>query len=60
VNGVLIKSKLLIDRDDKLTAKEVKLLKRAERQMRQGKFVSMAELEHELDRKPRARSRKTA
>jgi AbrB family looped-hinge helix DNA binding protein len=53
-NGVLIKPKRLVDPDDTLTAKQSALLKKAERQMRERKFVTLAELEHELDRKARA------
>jgi bifunctional DNA-binding transcriptional regulator/antitoxin component of YhaV-PrlF toxin-antitoxin module len=59
-NGVFIKPKRLADPDDTLRAKESAQLKKAEQQMRQGKFVTLTELEHELDSKPRARSRKTA
>lgn len=58
-NGVLIKPKKLVDPDDVLTAVEAALLKKAEQQMRRGESVSLAELEHELDRKDRSRRRKT-
>jgi hypothetical protein len=35
-------------------------VKKAEREMRQGKFVTLAQLRHELDRPHPRRSRKTA
>ena len=58
-NGVLIRPKRLVDPDDVLTAKEATLLKKAEQQMGRGESLSLAELVHELERKPRARRRKT-
>jgi hypothetical protein len=48
------------DPDDILTPEEAVLLHTAEQQIRHGESVTLAELEHELDRKPRPRSRKTA
>ena len=59
-NGVLVKPKRLVDPDDILTRKESALVKKAEREMRQGKFVTLAELRHDLDRPPSRRRRKTA
>jgi AbrB family looped-hinge helix DNA binding protein len=59
-NGVLIKPKRLVDPDDVLSVKEGALLRKAEKQIRQGQSVTLAKLEHELERRPRARSRKTA
>jgi len=59
-NGVLIKPKRIVDPDDVLTAEERNLLKKAEGQMRRGKYVTLAGLEHELDRQRRGRSHKTA
>jgi bifunctional DNA-binding transcriptional regulator/antitoxin component of YhaV-PrlF toxin-antitoxin module len=59
-NGVLIRPKRLVDPDDVLTPNEAVLLKKAEQQMRGGQSVNLAELQHELARKPRARGRKTA
>ncbi len=58
-DGVLIKPKKVVDPDDVLTPTEGALLKKAERQMRRGQSVTLAELTHELDRKPRRRSSKT-
>ena len=59
-NGVLIRPKRLVDPDDVLTPNEALLLEKAEQQMRGGQSVTLAELQHELARKPRARGRKTA
>jgi AbrB family looped-hinge helix DNA binding protein len=58
--GVLIKAKRVVDPDDILTPEEGALLKKAEREMRQGKFVTLAQLNHDLARKRSPRSRKTA
>src|SRR5215472_4314297 len=59
-NGVLVKPKRLVDPDDVLTPEEGLLVKRAEREMREGKFISLAQLNHALARKRSPRSRKTA
>ena len=59
-NGVLIKPKRLVDRDDVLTPKESALVRKAEREMRHGKYVTLDELRHDLDRPRSRRSRKTA
>jgi hypothetical protein len=59
-NGVLIKPKRTVDPDDVLTAAESALVKKAEREMRQGKFVTLDQLRHDLDRSRSRRSRKTA
>jgi hypothetical protein len=52
--------KTLVDPDDILTSTETQLLKRAEREMKQGKYVTLAQLHHELDRKSSRGRRKTA
>jgi len=52
--------KTLVDPDDILTPTEAQLLKRAEREMKQGKYVTLAQLHHELDRKSSRGRRKTA
>ena len=52
--------KRLVDPDDTLTPAEAKLLRRAEREMKQGKHVTLAQLHHELERKNSRGSRKTA
>jgi len=47
-NGVLIKPKRLVDPDDVLTREEGALVSKARREMREGKYVSLAQLEHNL------------
>jgi hypothetical protein len=60
-NGVLVKPKRLVDPDDDvLTPEESDPVKKAEREMRQGKFVTLAELQNGLDRSNSRRRRKTA
>ena len=58
--GVLIKPKRVVDPDDVLTREESALVKKAEREMRQGKYVTLARLERELAHNRSPRSRKTA
>jgi hypothetical protein len=41
--------------DDMLTTEESALVKKAEGEMRQGKFVTLAQLRHDLDRPRRRR-----
>ena len=48
------------DADDILTPEESALVKKAEREMRQGKFVTLTQLRHALDRPHPRRRRKTA
>jgi hypothetical protein len=50
----------LVVPDDILTPGESALVKKAEREMRQGKFVTLAQLRHDLDRSPSRRRGKTA
>jgi bifunctional DNA-binding transcriptional regulator/antitoxin component of YhaV-PrlF toxin-antitoxin module len=45
--------------DDVLSSRESALVKKAEREMRQGKYVTLTELRHDLDR-PRSRRRRKA
>jgi hypothetical protein len=59
-NGVLIKPKRVMDPDDVLTPEESALVSKARREMREGKYVSLAQLEHDLARKRSARRRKVA
>jgi AbrB family looped-hinge helix DNA binding protein len=59
-NGVLIKPKRLVNPDDVLTREEGALVSKARREMREGKYVSLAQLEQNLARKRSARRRKTA
>ena len=49
-NGVLIKPKRVVDRDDVLSAKESALVNKAEHEMRQGKYVTLDQLRHDLAR----------
>lgn len=58
--GVLVKPKRVVDPDDVLTPEESALVKKAEREMRQGKYVTLTQLRHDLDRPRSPRSRKTA
>ena len=59
-NGVLVKPKRVVDPDDVLTPEESAIVKKAEREMRQGKFVTLDQLRHDLDRPHSRRRRKTA
>jgi AbrB family looped-hinge helix DNA binding protein len=59
-NGVLIKPRRVVDPDDVLTPEESALVKKAEREIREGKFVSLPQLRHDLDRPHSRRRRKTA
>ena len=59
-DSVVIKPKKLADPDDVLTPDEGALLKKAEREMKQGKYVTLAQLHHDLGRKGSQRRRKTA
>jgi len=45
-----MRPKRIIDPDDLLTPEESALVKKAEREMRQGKYVSLEQLRHDLDR----------
>ena len=57
---VVIKPKKLVDPDDVLTPQEATLVRKGERQLRRGQYVTLEQLEHDLDRPARKRSRKTA
>jgi bifunctional DNA-binding transcriptional regulator/antitoxin component of YhaV-PrlF toxin-antitoxin module len=59
-DGALIKPKRVVDPDDILTAKESALVKTAAREMREGKFVTLAQLQLDLDRPRLRQRRKTA
>jgi len=59
-DSVVIKPKKLVHPDDVLTSAEGALLKKAESEMKQGKFVTLDQLHHDLARKGSRRSRKTA
>jgi hypothetical protein len=57
---VLVKPKRVVDPDDVLTPEESALIKKAEWEMRQGKFVTLAQLRNDLDRPHPRHRRKTA
>lgn len=59
-NTIVMKPRRVVDLDGVLTPEEGALLKKAEREMRQGKYVTLAQLNHDLARKRSPRSRKTA
>ena len=58
---VIIKPKRLVDPDDVLTPEEGKRVRRGERQLRRGEYVTLEKLEHDaVERSSRQRRRKTA
>ncbi len=59
-NRISIKPKKLVDPEDTLTPEEKKLVRKGEEQLRRGEYVTLEELEDELDRQARRRSRKSA
>ncbi len=59
-DGVLVKLKRVLDPDDVLTPEESALVLKARREMREGKYVSFTQLEHDLAHKHPPRRRKTA
>ena len=59
-NGVLVKPRRVVDPDDVLTPEERALVRKAEREMRQGKYVTLDQLRDDLDRPRSQRRRKTA
>lgn len=59
-DSVVIKRKTPVDPDDVLTPTEAALVKKAEREMKQGKYVTLAQLHHDLASKSSSRRRKTA
>ena len=50
---VIIKPKKLVDPDDMLTLEEEVIVRRGEEQLRQGNYVNLEKLEHDLDCKAR-------
>jgi AbrB family looped-hinge helix DNA binding protein len=58
--SVVIKPKKLVDPDDVLTLEEGALVKKAEREMKQGKSITLAQLHRDLERKGSRQGRKTA
>jgi AbrB family looped-hinge helix DNA binding protein len=59
-DGVLIKPKRAVDPDDVLTPPESALIAKARREMRDGKYIALTQLEHDLARKRQPKRRKTA
>jgi len=59
-NGVLMKPERVADPDDVLTAEESTLVKKAEREIRQGKYVTLDQLRHDLDSSRSRRSRQNS
>ena len=57
---VVIKPKRVIDPDDVLTPQESALIAKARREMKEGKYIALTQLEHALARKRQQRRRKTA
>jgi AbrB family looped-hinge helix DNA binding protein len=58
--SVVIKPKKLVDPDDVLTLEEGALVKKAEREIKQGKSITLAQLHRDLARKGSRRRSKTA
>ena len=56
---VVIKPKRLVDAEDVLTPDEERAVRRGEAQLRRGEYVTLEDLEHDLDRPAVARRRKT-
>ena len=57
---VVIKPKKLVDADLVLTPEEEAMVRKGREELRKGEYVSLEELEHELDDQTRQRGRKTA
>ena len=57
--AAIVKPRKLADFDDVLTPKEAEQVREGEAQLRQGLYVTLEQLEHDLERKARKRSRKT-
>src|SRR6266516_685115 len=57
---VLLKPKRLVDADDVLTTEEEAIVRKGENQIRRGQSVTLEQLEHGLDRRPRKRRRQNA
>lgn len=55
--GVLVRPKRLVDPDDVLTPAEAKRVRKGERQLRRGEYVTLKRVIDELDRAPLRRRR---
>jgi len=56
---VVIKPKKLVDAEDVLTPEEERAVRKGEAQLRRGQYVTLEDVEHDLDRPAVARRRKT-
>jgi AbrB family looped-hinge helix DNA binding protein len=56
---VVIKPKKLVDADDVLTPEEEATVREGEAQLRRGEYVTLEDLEHDMDRPAVTRRRKT-
>ena len=54
----IVKPEKPVDPDDVLTPEEAELVRKGEAQLRRGQCVTLEQLEHDLDRQARKRSRK--
>lgn len=59
-NGRIVIKPRKIDLEDTLTPEEEEMVRRGEAQLRRGEYVTLEELEHELERSAHKRSRKSA
>ena len=56
---VVIKPKKMVDADDVLTPAEEAIVRKGEAQLRRGEYVTLEDLEHDMDRSAVTRRRKT-
>lgn len=56
---VVIKPKKLVDADDALTPEEERIVRKGEAQLRRGEYVTLEDIEHDMDRPTSKRRRKT-
>lgn len=49
-NHIVLRPKKLVDPDDTLTAEEADIVRKGEGQLRQGEYLDLNDLEHELER----------
>ena len=56
---VVIKPKKIVDADDVLTPEEEAIVRKGEAQLRRGEYVTLEDLEHDMDRPAVTRRRKT-
>ena len=56
---VVIKPKKIVDADDVLTPEEEAIVRKGEAELRRGEYVTLEDLEHDMDRPTVTRRRKT-